>query len=120
MPFTAELGGKGPLLVFADSDLDAAAKKAAWQFDDSGQVCLAGTRLLVEESIKDDFLDRFHAHADALVLGDSRDPGTDIARSPTRCIVTESTTSSNGRGPTATRSCGAALRSMGRCTTSRP
>ena len=79
VPFTAELGGKGPLLVFADSDLDAAAKKAAWQFDDSGQVCLAGTRLLVEDSIKDDFLDRFHAHADALVLGDSRDPGTDIA-----------------------------------------
>ena len=79
VPFTAELGGKGPLLVFADSDLDAAAKKAAWQFDDSGQVCLAGTRLLVEESIKDEFLERFHAHADALVLGDSRDPDTDIA-----------------------------------------
>ncbi|MEM9464586.1 MAG: aldehyde dehydrogenase [Actinomycetota bacterium] len=79
VPFTAELGGKGPLLVFADSDLDAAAEKAAWQFDDSGQVCLAGTRLLVEASIKDDFLERFHAHADALVLGDSRDPATDIA-----------------------------------------
>lgn len=79
VPFTAELGGKGPLLVFADSDLDAAAKKAAWQFDDSGQVCLAGTRLLVEESIRDEFLERFHAHADALVLGDSRDPETDIA-----------------------------------------
>ncbi|MEM9203486.1 MAG: aldehyde dehydrogenase [Actinomycetota bacterium] len=79
VPFTAELGGKGPLLVFADSDLDAAAKKAAWQFDDSGQVCLAGTRLLVEESIKDSFLERFHAHADALVLGDSRDADTDIA-----------------------------------------
>jgi len=79
VPFTAELGGKGPLLVFADSDLDAAATKAAWQFDDSGQVCLAGTRLLVEESIKDEFLERFHAHADALVLGDSRDPETDIA-----------------------------------------
>ncbi len=79
VPFTAELGGKGPLLVFADSDLDAAAKKAAWQFDDSGQVCLAGTRLLVEASIRDEFLERFHAHADALVLGDSRDPDTDIA-----------------------------------------
>ena len=79
VPFTAELGGKGPLLVFADSDLEAAAKKAAWQFDDSGQVCLAGTRLLVEESVKEEFLERFHAHADALVLGDSRNPDTDIA-----------------------------------------
>ena len=48
VPFTAELGGKGPFLVFADADLDAAARRAAWQFDDSGQVCLAGTRILVE------------------------------------------------------------------------
>lgn len=79
VPFTAELGGKGPLLVFADSDLDAAAKKAAWQFDDSGQVCLAGTRLLVEASVRNEFLERFHAHADALILGDPRDAGTDIA-----------------------------------------
>ncbi len=79
VPFTAELGGKGPLLVFADADLDAAAAKAAWQFDDSGQVCLAGTRLLVEASVRDQFLERFHHHADQLVLGDSRDASTDIA-----------------------------------------
>ena len=79
VPFTAELGGKGPLIVFADADLDAAAHRAAWQFDDSGQVCLAGTRLLVERSIREPFLERFHHHADQLVLGDSRDPNTDIA-----------------------------------------
>lgn len=79
VPFTAELGGKGPLLVFADSDLDKAAHRAAWQFDDSGQVCLAGTRLLVEASVRDEFLKRFHEHTDAMVLGDSRDPDTDIA-----------------------------------------
>ena len=79
VPFTAELGGKGPFLVFADADLDAAARRAAWQFDDSGQVCLAGTRILVEDSIRDEFLERFHHHADALVLGDPRDPATDIA-----------------------------------------
>ena len=53
MPFTAELGGKGPLIVFADADLEAAAAKAAGQYDDAGQVCLAGTRLLVEESVRD-------------------------------------------------------------------
>ncbi len=79
VPFTAELGGKGPFVVFADADLEAAAKKAAWQFDDSGQVCLAGTRLLVEESIREVFLERFHHYADELVLGDSRDADTDIA-----------------------------------------
>ncbi|MBY5162976.1 aldehyde dehydrogenase family protein [Salsipaludibacter albus] len=78
VPFTAEMGGKGPLLVFADADLDAAAKKAAWQYDDSGQVCLAGTRLLVDESVVDEFLERFHAHVDDLVLGPSTDPDTDI------------------------------------------
>ena len=79
VPFTAELGGKGPLIVFADADLDLAAHRAAWQFDDSGQVCLAGTRLLVERSIREPFLERFNHHADQLVLGDSRDPNTDIA-----------------------------------------
>jgi len=79
VPFTAELGGKGPLLVFADADLDAAAAKAAAQYDDSGQVCLAGTRLLVESSIRDDFVERFYRHTDAHVLGDSRDDDTTIA-----------------------------------------
>ena len=43
VPFTAELGGKSPFIVFADADLDAAARKAAGQYDDAGQVCLAGT-----------------------------------------------------------------------------
>ena len=79
VPFTAELGGKGPLIVFADSDLDAAAAKASGQFDDAGQVCLAGTRLLVEESIRDAFLERFHAGVDAQVLGDPRDDATTIS-----------------------------------------
>ena len=79
MPFTAELGGKGPLIVFADADLDAAAHRAAWQYDDSGQICLAGTRLLVEESVRDEFLEKFHAIVDGFVLGDSRNEDTDIA-----------------------------------------
>src|SRR5690349_4695114 len=59
VPFTGELGGKGPLIVFADADLDAAARKAAGQYDDSGQVCLAGTRLLVADAVRDAFLERF-------------------------------------------------------------
>ncbi|MFH4233541.1 aldehyde dehydrogenase family protein, partial [Acinetobacter baumannii] len=68
VPFTAELGGKGPLIVFEDADLDAAARKAAGQYDDAGQVCLAGTRLLVQESVAEEFLRLFHRHADDHVL----------------------------------------------------
>jgi acyl-CoA reductase-like NAD-dependent aldehyde dehydrogenase len=79
VPFTAELGGKNPFVVFADADLDAAARKAAGQYDDSGQVCLAGTRLLVEEGVRDEFVERFGAAADEHVLGDPRDDATTIA-----------------------------------------
>jgi acyl-CoA reductase-like NAD-dependent aldehyde dehydrogenase len=79
VPFTAELGGKGPLIVFEDADLDAAAAKAAGQYDDAGQVCLAGTRLLVQESVREPFEERFHAAVDAHVLGDPRDDATTIS-----------------------------------------
>ena len=79
VPFTAELGGKNPLIVFADADLDAAARKAAGQYDDAGQVCLAGTRLLVEESIRDAFLERFHRFTDEHVLGDPREDLTTVS-----------------------------------------
>ncbi len=79
VPFTAELGGKNPLIVFADADLDAAAQKAAGQYDDAGQVCLSGTRLLVEESVLEPFLERFHAAVDAQVLGDPADDATTIS-----------------------------------------
>jgi acyl-CoA reductase-like NAD-dependent aldehyde dehydrogenase len=79
VPFTAELGGKNPFLVFADADLDAAATKAAGQYDDAGQVCLSGTRLLIEESVLEPFLERFHAATDAHVLGDPRDDATTVS-----------------------------------------
>ena len=79
VPFTAELGGKSPLIVFADADLDAAARKAAGQYDDAGQVCMAGTRLLVEASVRDEFLERMLAYTDEHVLGDSRVPQTTVS-----------------------------------------
>src|SRR4051812_12356917 len=79
VPFTAELGGKGPLIVFEDADIDAAARKAAGQYDDAGQVCLAGTRLLVADPIRDEFLERFHRHTDAHVLGDPRADDTTVS-----------------------------------------
>ena len=79
VPFTGELGGKGPLMVFADCDLEAAARKAAGQYDDSGQVCLAGTRLLVEESIAEPFLELFERFTQEHVLGDPRDYATTVS-----------------------------------------
>ena len=79
VPFTGELGGKGPFIVCADADLDAAADMAAVMFDDGGQVCLAGTRLLVESSVYDDFLVRFRAATARHVLGDSRAAATTIS-----------------------------------------
>ena len=79
VPFTGELGGKGPLLVFADADLDDAASRAAKMYDDAGQVCLAGTRLIVEREVADEFMERFCAAVDAHVLGDPREPETTIS-----------------------------------------
>ena len=79
VPFTAELGGKSPFIVFADADLDAAARKAAGQYDDAGQVCLAGTRLLVEESVREAFLEKMLAYTGEHVAGDSREPGTTLS-----------------------------------------
>ena len=79
VPFTSELGGKSPLLVFEDADIDAAAKKAAGQFDDSGQVCMAGTRLIVQKSVERKFLELFHKYTDQQVMGDSRDSRTTMS-----------------------------------------
>ncbi len=77
-PVSFELGGKSPFLVFADADLERAVETATYQYDNAGQVCLAGTRLLVEESVCDAFVDRFLERVERLRLGDPRDPETDI------------------------------------------
>ncbi|WP_159766162.1 aldehyde dehydrogenase [Streptomyces sp. HM190] len=77
-PLSLELGGKSPLLVFADGDLDLAVDLAVEQYDNAGQVCLAGTRLLVEEPVAEEFTRRFVERASALKQGDPRDEATDI------------------------------------------
>jgi 5-carboxymethyl-2-hydroxymuconic-semialdehyde dehydrogenase len=77
-PVSFELGGKSPMIVFADSDLDVAVDQAVGQYDNAGQVCLAGTRLLVEAPVHDEFLERFVARASKLRQGDPRDLDTDI------------------------------------------
>src|SRR4030095_12619725 len=72
-------GGKGPRCVCPAAALEAAARKAAGQYDDAGQVCLAGTRLLVEQSAEDEFLELFHRFTDEHVLGDPRDEATTVS-----------------------------------------
>jgi 5-carboxymethyl-2-hydroxymuconic-semialdehyde dehydrogenase len=83
-PVSLELGGKSPFIAFADADLDAVVKQAVNQFDNAGQVCLAGTRLLVQREIHDEFLDRFLEAASAVRQGDPRDDATDIGPQITR------------------------------------
>jgi aminomuconate-semialdehyde/2-hydroxymuconate-6-semialdehyde dehydrogenase len=83
-PASLELGGKSPLVVFADADLDLAVRHAVGQYDNAGQVCLAGTRLLVAEPVAEEFLARFLARAAALRQGDPRDEATDIGPNITR------------------------------------
>jgi aminomuconate-semialdehyde/2-hydroxymuconate-6-semialdehyde dehydrogenase len=83
-PVSLELGGKSPLLVFDDCDLDLAVTNAVGQFDNAGQVCLAGTRLLVHEPVAAEFTARLLAGTGALRQGDPRGEATDIGPNITR------------------------------------
>ena len=65
-----ELGGKSPFIVFEDADLDSAANaQVAGIFAATGQSCVAGSRLLVQRSVKEDFLTRLKARAEAVAIG---------------------------------------------------
>lgn len=77
-PVSFELGGKSPLLVLDDADLELAVDLAVEQFDNSGQVCLAAVRMLVQDGIYDEFRSRFLDRAAAVVQGDPRDEATEI------------------------------------------
>jgi 5-carboxymethyl-2-hydroxymuconic-semialdehyde dehydrogenase len=83
-PVSLELGGKSAFVIFGDADLDNAVKQAVNQYDNAGQVCLAGTRLIVEDGIYDAFLDRFVDDASRIRQGDPRDDRTDIGPQITR------------------------------------
>ncbi|CAJ0702295.1 Vanillin dehydrogenase [Ralstonia edaphis] len=72
-PAVLELGGKAPLLVLADADIDAAVDGAAFgAFANSGQICMSTERIIVDESIADAFVAKLAAKAAALPLGDPR------------------------------------------------
>jgi succinate-semialdehyde dehydrogenase/glutarate-semialdehyde dehydrogenase len=74
---TMELGGHAPAIVFEDADLDAAAKiLAANKFRNAGQVCVAPTRFLVQESVYDGFMERFLGAVAKIKVGDGLDPSS--------------------------------------------
>ncbi len=74
---TLELGGKSPNIVFADADLEAATKGAfSGIFYNKGEVCAAGSRLLVERKIHGELVERLAERAEAVVLGDPREKTT--------------------------------------------
>lgn len=74
-----ELGGKAPNIVFADADLDAAVQGAIdGIFFNQGEVCCAGSRLLIESKVHEQFLDKLKVRAEALRVGDPLDPKTEM------------------------------------------
>ncbi|MFG3498447.1 aldehyde dehydrogenase family protein [Streptomyces sp. NPDC047928] len=76
---TLELGGKSPNIVFADADIEAAAAAAPMAFlDNSGQDCCARTRVLVQRSVHDRFLELLAPAVEKVVVGDPSDEATDM------------------------------------------
>ncbi|MDQ1674471.1 MAG: (Z)-2-((N-methylformamido)methylene)-5-hydroxybutyrolactone dehydrogenase, partial [Frankiaceae bacterium] len=76
---TLELGGKSAQVVFPDADLDAAANGViAGVFAATGQTCMAGSRVVVHEDVKDALVDRIVARAATIRIGDPRDPETEM------------------------------------------
>jgi aminomuconate-semialdehyde/2-hydroxymuconate-6-semialdehyde dehydrogenase len=74
-----ELGGKNPNIVFGDADLEqAVAMSIQSSFANQGEICLCGSRLFVEKTIYDEFLDRFLAGARKLKIGDPQDDSTEV------------------------------------------
>lgn len=76
---TMELGGKSPLIIFEDADIENAVSAAInANFYSSGQICSNGTRVFVHKTIKQAFLDRLTARLDGVVMGDPLDPETNM------------------------------------------
>ena len=74
-----ELGGKSPCVVFADADLDAAIDSTLFGvFSLNGERCTAGSRILVERAVYDEFVERYAAQAARVTVGDPHDPATEV------------------------------------------
>ncbi|MCY1001735.1 aldehyde dehydrogenase family protein [Myxococcus sp. MISCRS1] len=76
---TLELGGKSPQVVFADADMDRAVEACFWGiFGNKGETCNAGSRVLVQDSVYDEFVGRLAERAKKLRVGDPLDPSTEM------------------------------------------
>jgi aldehyde dehydrogenase (NAD+) len=115
---TMELGGKSPNIIFADAEINRAVEAAFWGiFWNKGEVCVAGSRILVEDRIYDEFVERFAKKAKDSILGDPLDMNTQIGpiasraeyekvmryveagkNSPVRLVAGGSTRKVNGKG----------------------
>ena len=74
-----ELGGKSPAVVFADADLDAAIDSTLFGvFSLNGERCTAGSRILVERPVYDEFVEKYSERARHIVVGDPHDPATEV------------------------------------------
>ena len=74
-----ELGGKDPLIILGDADIDYAADAAAWgSFMHQGQVCMSTERIIIEKKIADRFIEKLKERALALPMGDPTNPATAI------------------------------------------
>ncbi|OWT53788.1 5-carboxymethyl-2-hydroxymuconate semialdehyde dehydrogenase [Candidimonas nitroreducens] len=83
--FSMELGGKSPVLVFDDADVERALDAALFTiFSLNGERCTAGSRIFVQETIYDDFVRKFAERAGRLVVGDPTDPKTNVGSMITR------------------------------------
>ncbi|MGP2436485.1 aldehyde dehydrogenase family protein [Streptomyces sp. JW3] len=104
---TLELGGKSPNIVFADADLEAAAAAAPMSFlDNAGQDCCARTRILVQRSVHDRFLDLLAPAVESVVVGDPADERTGMGplisaaqRDRVRSYVPEGAAGIYGKAP---------------------
>ena len=74
-----ELGGKDPLIILGDADVDYAVDAAAWgAFLHQGEICMSTERIIVEESIAEEFTEKLKARAESLPMGDPTNPATAI------------------------------------------
>ncbi|MEU3655023.1 aldehyde dehydrogenase family protein [Streptomyces sp. NPDC032161] len=104
---TLELGGKSPNIVFADADIEAAAAAAPMAFlDNAGQDCCARTRILVQRSVHDRFLELLAPAVESVVVGDPSDERTDMGplisrehRDRVRALVPENAEAIRGKAP---------------------
>jgi len=78
-PISLEMGGKNPMIVMDDADLELALEGAIWgAYGTTGQRCTATSRAICHEAVHDEFVDMIKAEAETLVLGDGNEDGTDV------------------------------------------